>query len=71
MPVILHFPNNINTSGLDTSDATAKPDNILQGYTAYAKGQKIEGIISSKAAHIYIPSTENQKIEAGQYIAET
>lgn len=28
---------------IDTSDATAGPDQILQGYTAYANGNKIYG----------------------------
>lgn len=34
-----------NYKGIDTSDATATPDNILKDKTAYVNGQKIDGII--------------------------
>ena len=33
----------VEGSGTDTSDATAYPENILNGYTAYARGDKITG----------------------------
>lgn len=68
MPVILHFPNHINVSGLDTSDANAQPNNILEGYSAYVQGQKVEGNIKSKSAETYIPSIEDQEIASGVYL---
>ena len=37
---------------MDTSDATATPDKILQGYTAYANGNKLHGT--------YVPSESSE-----------
>lgn len=69
MAVILNFPNLVQIEELDTSDATAKAEYILAGYTAYVQGQKIEGNISSKDAEIYTPTTQNQEINSGQYLS--
>lgn len=56
-------------NGLDTSDATAKPEDILAGEVAYAKGEKVIGNIPSKPAQTYIPNTNDQEIPSGQYLS--
>lgn len=54
--------------GLDTTDATATPYNILSGKTAYANGQKITGTIPSQSSLTLRSSTLAQTISSGKYL---
>ncbi len=55
---------------MDTADATLdNGDKMLAGVTGYGNGVKYTGSISSKAAQTYTPTTSDQTITAGQYLA--
>lgn len=60
-----------NPPSTDTSDATATANDILSGKTAYVKGSKITGKITTKSAATYTPSTTDQTIASGQYLSGT
>lgn len=56
------------STGTDTSDATATAGDILNGKTAYVKGEKVTGTITIKGAQIYTPRATDQTILAGYYL---
>ena len=57
------------SDNVDTSDATATVNDILQGKTAYVNDTKLTGTIVSKEAQTYTPTTTEQTINAGQYLS--
>lgn len=56
-------------SFMDTDDGTATATDMLSGATAYVGGVKITGQISGKSAETYTPTTSDQTIASGQYLA--
>lgn len=65
---ILGIEGTAISGSIDTSDATATANKILDGYTAYADGVKIIGNIPSKQSQTYVPSNQNQEIISGVYL---
>lgn len=54
---------------VDTSDATAVAEDLLSGKIAYAGGQRLTGAMPELDAQTITPSTLDQTIAAGQYVA--
>lgn len=69
-PVSYAMGTQASGSSSDLSDATATRADILYPKTAYlANGRKNVGTIQSMEAASYTPSTSNQTIAAGKYLA--
>ena len=58
---------NITVPGIDTSDANAKPEDIVYGSTAYVNGQKIMGTASVLEGEPIRPSASRVDLEDGFY----
>lgn len=52
-------------TGIDTSDANATTNDIIQGKTAYSNGEKLSGTMPNNGELNYNASTEVQIIPAG------
>lgn len=55
----------LENSGIDTSDATATANDIVQDATAYVNGEKITGSMPNNGVLTYTPSEQEQTIPAG------
>lgn len=56
-----------SSGGIDTSDATAQGKHILEGKTAYAKGQQITGTIATKTSSDITIQQNKIAIPSGYY----
>lgn len=61
---MITFLNN-GKGGTDTSDATATENDILNPKVAYAKGERIIGVMPNNGSLEYIPSENEQSIPLG------
>ena len=61
----------LDSSGIDTSDATATAGDILSGKTAYVKGSKVTGNIDIKEGQRFTPTKDGTTLPVGYYSGET
>ena len=64
---ILGVEGNLTSTGIDTSDATATPDKIISGYTAYVDDEKITGTMSDRGSLTITPRTSSLNYSGGYY----
>lgn len=69
MPLMYNYGENFILSNDKTTGGTAIASDLLSGKTAYVNGQKINGSIQSIIQAEFTPSTVDQTIYAGRYIA--
>lgn len=61
--------NGKTVTGNFTADGNVAANEILNGKIGYANGQRIVGQIPSKSGQTYRPTTNDQTINAGQYLS--
>lgn len=64
---ILGVAGNLDDNGIDTSDATATADKILNGYTAYVNAEKRTGTMPNRGSWSVSPRTYAQSGSSGYY----
>lgn len=64
---ILGVEGNLTASGVDTTDANATADKILNSYTAYVNNEKVTGTMSNRGSLSITPRTYSQSYSSGYY----